>query len=121
MSGEAIAEVIRHSYTKGQRIDLQTSGLEYTIITDEEGHLLDLDLFLHGDKLDPKRLYQVVTNDYIAYGGDGYHFRGKMVKESAGEMANAMIRFAEYCHTQYGHIDYQSEGRIKIKVSPSDM
>lgn len=121
MSGEAIAEVIRHSYTKGHRIDLQTSGLKYTIITDDEGRLVDLELSLHGEKLDPKGLYQVATNDYIAYGGDGYHFRGKMIEEAAGEMANAMIRFAEYCHTQYGHIDYQSEGRIQIKVLPSSI
>ncbi|EGL83079.1 5'-Nucleotidase domain-containing protein [Caldalkalibacillus thermarum TA2.A1] len=119
MTGQAIKDVICFSYERRNQIDLQTSGLAYTIITDPMGNLLDVELYMDGEPLDLDRTYRVAVNDYIGTGGSGYEFRGAVRQPSAGYLTNAMISYAEYLMATQGSIDYTSEGRIKIKVDDS--
>lgn len=117
MTGEAIKEVIEYSYTRDGRnqIDLQTSGLNYTIITDGSGELEDVELTINGEPLEMDRVYKVAVPDYIGSGGSGYEFEGDVISNSAGTMTKAMIDYAEYVMEQEGIIDYQSENRIQTK------
>ncbi|MFD1673903.1 bifunctional metallophosphatase/5'-nucleotidase [Alicyclobacillus fodiniaquatilis] len=116
MTGEAIAEVIRYSFANANRIDLQTSGLTYKIWTDETGKILDVELFHAGAPFCPQMTYRVVINDYIASGGSGYEFKGCILQHAAGEMTNALVRYAAYCAEKNGVIEAKSEGRIMVQT-----
>lgn len=116
MTGAAIRDVIEYSYNRRNQIDLQTSGLHYTIFTDEEGNLVDVELVLNGEPLDMGEKYRVAVSDYTATGGGGYDFVGEVIQPSAGFMTNAMIDFAQSITAAGEYINYESEGRISVEL-----
>jgi 5'-nucleotidase / UDP-sugar diphosphatase len=116
MTGAALKDVIEYSYSWRKRIDLQTSGLHYTIYTDQEGNYIDADLYVDGEPIDMDQTYTVALNNFIATGGDGYNFVGETVQEDAGYVTNAMINYAGLLMEEKGAIDYEVEGRIQVKV-----
>nr|WP_306301360.1 5'-nucleotidase [Thalassobacillus sp. C254] len=116
MTGEAIKDVIEYSYTRRDNIDLQTSGLEYTILTNSSGSYTDAKLTVDGEPLDPEATYSVAVPDYIGTGGSGYEFAGTVEQEGAGYMTNAMLMYANTLMNTEGAIDYESEGRISIDI-----
>lgn len=119
MTGEALYEVIRYSYTREGRnqIDLQTSGLQYTIITDRLGNFLDARLRVAGEEVEPDDTYLVVVPDYIGTGGSGYQFHGEVLQAQAGLITNAMFQYARILMEQKGVINYGTEGRIQVVVN----
>lgn len=116
MTGQAIKDVVEYSYTRGQSIDLQTSGLNYMILTDGQGNYVDAELTVGGEPIDLNKTYTLLTNNFLASGGDGYHFEGEVLQPAAGQVTNSMIIFIEKLMEEKGSVDYTSEGRIKIKV-----
>jgi 2',3'-cyclic-nucleotide 2'-phosphodiesterase/3'-nucleotidase/5'-nucleotidase len=116
MTGEAIADVIEFSYSRRNNLDLQTSGLNYEILTNELGEFYDSILLLDGVELEADKTYNVAVADYIATGGSGYEFVGEVVSER-GLMTDAMINLALDLTANEQAIDYTTdEGRIKISV-----
>jgi len=117
MTGQALYDVIEYSYTREgrNRIDLQTSGLHYTIVTDGSGAFKSAQLTVEGQPVDPARVYRVAVPDFLGTGGDGYRFEGKVVDEDAGVLTDAMIQYARKLTQEKGSVDYASEGRIRIR------
>lgn len=55
-----------------------------------------LDMALeNGEKIDPNKLYSVVTNDFMITGGDGYTMlaKGKNIKDTAIPIRDAMVEY----------------------------
>lgn len=55
-----------------------------------------IDVLIHGQKIDPERLYSFVTNDYMADGGDNCWFLKDKKHISTGILLrNAMVEFVQ--------------------------
>lgn len=69
MTGEQIMKVLEYAATikEGQGAFLQTGGLTWKSV---EGKVVEAKI--NGEPLNLGKLYTVVTNDYMAQGGDGY-------------------------------------------------
>lgn len=117
MTGQALYDAIEYSYTRQgrNRIDLQTSGLHYTIVTDGSGAFKSAQLTVGGQPVDPARVYRVAVPDFLGTGGDGYRFEGKVVDEDAGVLTDAMIQYAKKLTQEKGSVEYGNEGRIQIR------
>lgn len=115
MTGQAITDLLQFSFSKRNKVDMQVSGITYTVWTDENGALVDLEVFHDGRRLAPATKWRVVTNDYLLASPEGYPFCGTIVDDSAGEMSNALIEYAALCMREKGVIDWKSEGRITVK------
>ncbi|MBU9713188.1 5'-nucleotidase C-terminal domain-containing protein [Bacillus tamaricis] len=121
MTGEAIKNVIEYSFSRGGRnqIDLQSSGLHYTILTNASGQYSDAVLELDGTPLEMTETYHVAVPDYIGTGGSGYDFEGDVLYNEVTPMTTAMIDYAEFLTGQGEKLNYYSEGRISIEVDPN--
>lgn len=121
MTGEAIKDVIKFSYSRDNRnqIDLQSSGLHYTILTNASGQYVDVELELEGQPLDLDATYLVAVPDYIGTGGSGYDFQGTVLYAEVTPMTTAMIEYGEFLTAQGEKLNYGSEGRIAIEVDPN--
>lgn len=72
MKPKEIKSLISYGYNLEKRIDLQVSGMTYTVRSDGQGHCLGVDLLDNSGKPpDPFRDYIVAMNSYIAA---SYHF-----------------------------------------------
>lgn len=69
MTGEQVMKVLEYAATikEGQGAFLQTGGLIWKSIG---GKVVEAKI--KGEPVDPNKIYTVVTNDYMAQGGDGY-------------------------------------------------
>lgn len=121
MTGHELQEVIAYSFHRaldsyGPQVDLQTSGLNYIIYTDEEGLYADSDLFINGEPMDMDQTYRIATNNFIATGGDGYDFSSAaIITEDAGQVTNALIQYVQDTTAAQGAVDYEpTEGRIQV-------
>ncbi|WP_100333274.1 5'-nucleotidase C-terminal domain-containing protein [Bacillus alkalisoli] len=121
MTGAAIKEVIRYSYTRDgrNRVDLQTAGLTYKIITNNVGQYITAELFVNGEPIKDDEKYVVAVGDYIGTGGSGYNFEGTVLEAKSGFMTHAMINFAEELTRNGQKINYTNNQRITIEVSTS--
>lgn len=62
-----IRSLLLNSYNRNRRIDLQVSGISYTVVTDENGNGLDVELKLaDGSVPDEQKTYMAGMNSYIA-------------------------------------------------------
>ncbi|SDZ54641.1 2',3'-cyclic-nucleotide 2'-phosphodiesterase / 3'-nucleotidase / 5'-nucleotidase [Evansella caseinilytica] len=120
MTGRAIKDVLAFSYSREGRnqIDLQTSGLHYTVLTNASGQYSDVIMTIGGQPLDLNETYRVAVADYIGTGGSGYTFDGDVIYGAVAPMTTAMIDFAEYLSSQGQKLNYSSEGRITVEVDP---
>lgn len=118
ITGAALKDVIHYSYTRDGRnqIDLQTSGLHYTIITDRNGQYLDARLEKDGKPVKDDETFVLAVSDFLASGGSGYNFVGEVVEPLTGKMTEAMINYAKYLTEQGEKVDFYNEGRIAIEV-----
>ncbi|CAG9620803.1 5'-nucleotidase C-terminal domain-containing protein [Sutcliffiella rhizosphaerae] len=119
MTGAAIKNVIEYSYTRDgrNRIDLQTAGLHYKIITNNTGRYLGSELIVNGVPINNDQTYVVAVGDYIGTGGSGYNFEGTVLEALSGTMTEAMINFAKHLTEQGQVINYSANQRISIEVS----
>ncbi|PRY84174.1 bifunctional metallophosphatase/5'-nucleotidase [Alkalibacterium olivapovliticus] len=127
MTGNELKEVIDYSFSRsldsyGPQIDLQTSGLNYIIYTDEDGFYVDSELFLNGEPMNMEETYSIATNNFIVSGGDGYDFsQGTITVEDNGVVTQALIQFVQETTTNSGAVDYEeTEGRIQVLLSPEE-
>lgn len=121
MTGHELQEVIAYSFHRslnsyGPQVDLQTSGLNYIIYTDDEGLYADSDLFINGEPMDMDQTYRIATNNFIVTGGDGYDFsNASIITEDAGQVTNALIQYVQDVTAAQGAVDYEeTEGRIQV-------
>jgi hypothetical protein len=120
MTGAALKNVIEYSYSRRDQVDLQTSGLHYTILTDEEGKYIDAEIEVDGKPIGEGETYLVAVSDFLNSGGSGYHFEGTVIEPLTGKMTEAMINYGKELMEQEGSIDYTPEGRIAVKVIEED-
>ncbi|NVO19014.1 MAG: bifunctional metallophosphatase/5'-nucleotidase [Bacteroidetes bacterium] len=67
MNLQEIKSLICTSFNRSKEIDMEVSGLKYTVRTNAAGQCADVDLVdLSGAKLDPLKEYSVGINSYIA-------------------------------------------------------
>jgi 2',3'-cyclic-nucleotide 2'-phosphodiesterase (5'-nucleotidase family) len=73
MNEAELKSLLTYSFNQAKGIDLQVSGLRYTVTSDEQGHCLGMELLNDstGKALDSTRKYSVAMNSYIAA---SYHF-----------------------------------------------
>ena len=125
MTGHDIKEIIAYSYHRaleqyGPQIDLQTSGLNYTIYTKPDGTYFDSDLFINGAPMDLDATYSIATNNFMVEGGDGYDFsKARIIQEDQGQVTNALIQYITEVTARDGAVDYEpTEGRILTVALP---
>ncbi len=73
------------------------------------------DIFIYGKPIDPDRTYKIVTNSYLANGGDGY----KMFLKAVDRFESSMIQrdvLIEYIKSLGGTIRPEVKRRIKVGV-----
>ena len=92
----------------------QVSGLKVRAdITRKEGNRI-VSVEVAGKKLDPKRFYKLVTNDYLARGGDGYEALKSadvLVGDTDADlMSNLVIAYLK----AKGSVSPKLEGRIVV-------
>jgi len=124
MTGHELKDIIEYSYHRdlenyGPQIDLQTSGLEYTIYTDDEGLYADSDLFIDGELMDLDQTYSITTNNFIVDGGDGYDFsEATIIQEDQGQVTQAIIQYVQ----ELGTVNYEeTAGRILTEPYEEEM
>lgn len=120
MTGAALKDVIEYSYSRRNQVDLQTAGLHYTILTDEEGTYEDATIEVDGTPLEEEGTYVVAISDFFGSGGSGYEFVGEVIEPLTGKMTEAMINYALDLTEQGEAIDYSHEGRIAVEVIEED-
>lgn len=93
LTGEQIMKVLEYAATipEGKGAFLQVSGLTWK---SKDGKVVEV--LVNGEPLDPEKKYKVVTNNYMAGGGDGY----VMFKEWDGYdtgylMSDAVIEYIQ--------------------------
>jgi 2',3'-cyclic-nucleotide 2'-phosphodiesterase (5'-nucleotidase family) len=117
ITGEQLREVVRFSYARRNRPDLQVSGMTVRYIVDAEQRLLDAEITVGGRPLDPARRYRVGVNDYMGTGGGGYPFPafGTPVDISSRTDVLDLAEFIE--KTLGGVVNYPlTEGRVRVEV-----
>lgn len=94
MNAEEMRSLIRDSFLKGNEIDLQVSGLSYTVRTDPELRIQGIDLRgPDGAALAGDRDFRVGLSSYVA---SSYEFKHRDPGRSlAATTAAALIRFLE--------------------------
>jgi 2',3'-cyclic-nucleotide 2'-phosphodiesterase (5'-nucleotidase family) len=94
MSADEIRALIRDSFQKGDEIDLQVSGLTYTVRTDDQRHIQEILLRrLDGSPLPEDGKFTVGVSSYVA---SSYNFPHKDPGRAlATTTADALIRFLE--------------------------
>ncbi len=94
MSAGEIRSLINDSFMKGKEIDLQVSGLTYTVRTDNERRILEIQLRgLDGRPLAEDTMFKVGVSSYVA---SSYNFSHKDPGRALNSTtADALIHFLE--------------------------
>lgn len=89
LKGEQIAEFV--NYFIAEKKPHPISGLSFTITTDKKAK----DIKVKGEPLDLAKTYNVVTNDYLANGGDRMEFfkKGANIKSLDYKLRNMLIDY----------------------------
>ncbi|MCL4515512.1 MAG: bifunctional metallophosphatase/5'-nucleotidase [Firmicutes bacterium] len=119
LTGDQIRQIIEYSWNRDNRhqVDLQTSGLTYTVYTRPDGSIDHLDLKVNGQPIDPGAIYSVAVADYIGTGGGGYPLPGMATPVDLSSDVDAII-VGEYVK-KIGTLNYAATaGRIRIKTAP---
>lgn len=122
MTGEAIRNVLEYSFVRDGRnqIDLQTSGLEYTIHLDVFGDFSEVEIIIDGEPIRDDQVYKAAVPDYIGSGGSGYEFVGDVITNTAGLMTEAMMAYAKSFTEKNEVIDVGVENRIQVEREKID-
>ncbi|MGB8001136.1 MAG: cell wall-binding repeat-containing protein [Anaerobacillus sp.] len=120
LTGEEIISSLEHGVSGVETVEgrfSQVSGLKYSFDKDlPVGHRI-LDVNVKTDKgyvdIDPKAMYTVATNAYIAEGGDGYEAMGKAADKGRINQLNFVDFevFTEYLD-EIGTVKQSDEARI---------
>jgi len=81
-----ILEVMAQNRVRNKGL-LEVSGMTF-VIQNQKIVQANVD----GIPLDPKKIYKVATNSFIAGGGDGYALFAQWVREDAGDLLSAVVQ-----------------------------
>ncbi|MCX5834559.1 MAG: bifunctional UDP-sugar hydrolase/5'-nucleotidase [Deltaproteobacteria bacterium] len=111
LTGEQILKILEQSATLEHGI-LQVSGLRVVINTDKPGGSRVRQVTVGDHPLEPKKLYRVTTNDFLAAGGDKY----ASFKEGKHAVLGEALRdgFIKYLR-EHSPVNPRVEGRIVIR------
>ncbi|MSU00219.1 5'-nucleotidase C-terminal domain-containing protein [Tissierella pigra] len=112
VTGKALVEALEFgndSYPEVAGKYPHVAGMTYKIDPNKEVGSRITDLLVNGEKIDLDKKYKVVTNDFMAVGGDGYTmFAGAPVLAQYGLLSEVI---AEYI-TELGEVAPEVEGRV---------
>ncbi|QZA33572.1 5'-nucleotidase C-terminal domain-containing protein [Hydrogenibacillus sp. N12] len=124
MRGKDILEILKYSYTRDGRnsIDLQVSGMNYTIVTDALGNFKAVRATVNGEPLDENAVYDVLVPDYIGSGGSGYPFPalGETLYTAVWLVRDALEWYAGKLTQERGSVEATREGRITVERDAAD-
>ncbi|MDY0323347.1 MAG: 5'-nucleotidase C-terminal domain-containing protein, partial [Candidatus Carbobacillus sp.] len=125
MNGKNLKEILKYSFTRDGRnsIDLQVSGMNYTIVTDATGQFKDVITTIDDQPLQDEATVYVLVPDYIGSGGSGYQFPelGDTLYTAVWLVRDALEWYANKLTDENGSVEAQKEGRIAIQKDASDM
>ncbi|GAF19163.1 5'-nucleotidase [Bacillus sp. JCM 19046] len=107
-----LKEVILEQANYRNGVDLQVSGLSYTLVPANSGSGFD-DVSLqldNGEPLDESATYSVAYNDYMH--GTNFYNLGTAIDDAIGPVWQAVV---DYVSSQTGAIDYTEGSRITIE------
>lgn len=115
VTGAAITAALEHGvgsfgFVSGKF--LQVSGLRFYLDpTRPEGSRV-IEVYIHGEPIDPEATYTLATNDYLAAGGDGYSMFEQAEQIAVAEMTDQQM-FIAYLQA-YSPVFPMVEGRIVV-------
>ena len=115
LTGKELMTVLNYNATQvGKGGFLQVSGISFILDPNIGVQQVEID----GMPLDPDQMYTVVTNSYVATGGDGYKMLEKVPEDRREYESNPTPIVINYIEKHYGankHISYcGSKGRITL-------
>ncbi|WP_245628038.1 5'-nucleotidase C-terminal domain-containing protein [Shouchella shacheensis] len=110
-TGERLRDVILEQANYHNGVDVQASGITYTLIPHEgSGGFSEAEILLeNGEPLDPETSYTVSYNDYM-HGNSFYHL-GDATGDELGPVWQSVV---DYVQTQEEPINYSNGSRITI-------
>ncbi|NLY21430.1 MAG: bifunctional metallophosphatase/5'-nucleotidase [Tissierellia bacterium] len=119
VKGSAIVEALEHgikSYPELAGGFPQVAGMTFKFDEAKEAGNRVFEVKVGGELLDPEKTYTLVTNDFMAIGGDGYEmFKGAKVLAEYPLLSEVL---AEYIKEK-GTINPVVEGRIVVETAPA--
>jgi len=109
MKGKDLLEIFDYiGTTVGRGSYGQVAGISYTIRPSSERVE---DILINGEPFDPSREYKVVTNSYMALGGDGYSaFKDHLDMYDSSAMQRDVL--IDYINFIGGQVNYQVQERV---------
>lgn len=109
-TGEEVMDILEYTATvsAGQGAWPQVSGITYTI----EGETVS-DVMINGEPIDLDETYTIATNNYLAYGGDGYSMLEDLEGYDTGFVLADVVQ--DYVAEISPITDYDDEPRIIVK------
>lgn len=115
LTGTQIKDVLEHGvklYPEKNSAFLQVGGISYHFDPKQKEGEKITDILKDGEPLDLNKKYVVVTNDYIASGGDEFPcFSKEPILKEFGSLESIVIKYIEYKK----EISKSIDGRISIK------
>ncbi len=109
MSLNEVKSLLMNSFNRNREVDMQVSGLHYTVMTDAEGSCTDVILKdPQGNLLDPGKKYKTGMNSYIAASYTFDHADPGTAQYAT--TAETLIAFLE----KAGAADYRGVSRIDV-------
>lgn len=91
------------------------SGMTYKFDAGKEVGSRVVEVKVDGVALDLAKTYKLVTNDFMAAGGDGYTmFKGKLFVAEGGLLSDVLIEYVK----EMGEIESKVEGRVTFIPAP---
>lgn len=99
LSGADLKAALEHGvseYPAAEGLFPQVSGIKFTFNGEAEvGNRVEK-VWINGEKLDPKKMYTVATNDFMKAGGDGYSmFTDAPIISEAGGLEEVLMDYIE--------------------------
>lgn len=114
MKGSDILAALEYgvdSYPEQKGAFPHTAGITFTLHAKEAVGNRISNVKIAGENLDPNKLYTVVTNDFMAAGGDGYTmFKEYPIKAEYNTLMDVLLGYIK----ELGVIDIQKETRMTI-------
>ena len=110
LTGKDVMDVLNYAVTipAGQGAHMHVSGITYDVVNGKPTNVK-----IKGEPLDMNKVYNAVTNNYVAAGGDGYKMlKGKNGYDTGFVLADVVKDYIK----ELGTIEnYDSKNRINVK------
>ncbi|MGJ7911223.1 bifunctional 2',3'-cyclic-nucleotide 2'-phosphodiesterase/3'-nucleotidase [Neobacillus sp. LXY-1] len=119
ITGEQVRTLLNQQFQADRNRIMQISGLKYTWTNNLPIGQKVLDIYLpNGSKIDPKGVYSVAVNNFMADGGDGF----TVLKQGTKRVTwmSDLDLLIQYVKTFRGPISAQIDGRIQIDKTAPD-